>query len=105
MKDKIYRCRSCGNQFRVKSFMDKVLKNEGRTARCPLCTSTDTIGSVNIMLKKKEKRAVVKHNMDDPATVAQLEYIKNLGGNPGSVKTFGEAGAYIGALKRLHEKK
>ena len=50
--------------------------------------------------KKQKHKNKKTHSPNDPPSIPQLDYISGLGGNLCNVKTFGEAGEYIGRLKK-----
>lgn len=92
----MYSCNKCKKTFPVKPYVAKTLMQYDKDAFCPFCGSDQHTNKVGMIRKKRR----VAGSLADPISAGQISYIKSLGGNPDSVKTKGDAGAYIAALKK-----
>ena len=93
-----FNCDRCDKHFKVKPHVALTLTRFGKEAFCPFCGKNDKTNKIGQVRSKLRKPV---GSISDPPSDGQLSYIKSLGGNPGTVKTKGDAGVYIAALKKL----
>jgi len=103
MVDPRYHCGDCKQAFTVRAFVAREAEKTGRLIICPLCgQKTPHTARVGKIIRETS-RPLQSSTMDLPPTQPQLEYIKGLGGNPGTVKNRREAGELISRLKKLKD--
>jgi len=102
MTDPVYHCMDCNSNFPVRAFIDRDTKKTGRKLHCPRCNSMNT-GNARTMNRDNPTSRSFPSSDQDPATEAQLSYIRGLDGDPNKIKTKREAGEYISRLKKLNE--
>lgn len=102
MTDPVYHYMDCNGNFPVRAFIDRDMKKTNRKAHCPHCNSLNT-GNARTMNRQPATAKSFPSSDQDPPTAAQLSYIRGLGGDTSKIKTKGEAGEYIGRLKKLKE--
>ncbi len=81
----------------MKGFISEELLKFNKKAFCTRCDRNDTSKSGKFGTRPKG-------SLSDQPSMAQIKYIRYLGGDPGRVKTKGDVNEYIAKLKKEQEK-
>ncbi len=94
-------CRDGHHSFKLRRMVHDSAIEDHRKVECPRCGSMDT-GPAKTTGYKNESlgKVVAGGRMLESPSLAQLAYIKALGGDPYSVRNKGDAGDLISRLKK-----
>lgn len=86
-----YYCFKCKKWFQIKKYVAKEIEKYDKKAFCTRCGHNNT---------NQNKKIITKGSLSDPPSMAQIQYIRGLGGNPNLVSNKREVNEYINKLKK-----